>query len=98
MKFIFPQNYSFSNKLLGFLDYSTAIFFCIFGACLYGILHLCIPTLFMRLSVFILLFLPIVLLGCIGFNHEKITYVCYYMIRYFFSPRYYIFYKIPITY
>ena len=23
MKFIFPQNYNFKNKLFGFLDYST---------------------------------------------------------------------------
>ena len=25
MKFIFPQNYDFSSKLFGFIDYSTAI-------------------------------------------------------------------------
>ena len=26
MKFIFPQNYNFKNKLLGIIDYSTAFF------------------------------------------------------------------------
>ena len=26
MKFIFPQNYDFKNKLFGFIDYSTVIF------------------------------------------------------------------------
>ena len=26
MKFIFPQNYNFKNKLFGFLDYSTIFF------------------------------------------------------------------------
>ena len=26
MKFIIPQNYNFKNKLLGFMDYSTAVF------------------------------------------------------------------------
>ena len=25
MKFIFPQNYHFKNKILGFIDYSVAI-------------------------------------------------------------------------
>ena len=25
MKFIFPQNYNFDNKLLGFIDYTTVI-------------------------------------------------------------------------
>ena len=25
MKFIFPQNYKFNNKLFGIIDYSTAI-------------------------------------------------------------------------
>lgn len=95
MKFIFPQNYSFSNKLLGILDYSTALFFLIFGAILYGILHCFISDLFFRLCLFILFFLPIALFSIIGFNHEKITYVFYYMLRYLSHPKYYIFYKIP---
>ena len=26
MKFIFPQNYNFENKILGVIDYTTALF------------------------------------------------------------------------
>ena len=95
MKFIFPQNYSFSNKLFGIIDYSTALFFLIYAIILYSILHCLIADLFFRLFVFILFFLPIMLFSIIGFNHEKITYVFYYIIRYISHPKYYIFYKIP---
>lgn len=95
MKFIFPQNYSFSNKLFGIIEYSTAIFFLIFGILLYCFLNCFIFDLFFKLFLFILLFLPTLLLGIIGFNHEKVTYVFYYIFRYMFCPKYYVFYKIP---
>ena len=39
MKFIFPQNYSFKNKFLGIIDYSTLIInliFYIFIFCITG--------------------------------------------------------------
>lgn len=95
MKFIFPQNYSFANKLFGIIDYSTVFFFIIFGLLLYGTLYMFVQDLFFRLFLFILLFLPVLLFGIIGFNHEKITYVFYYLLRYAFFPKYYVFYKIP---
>jgi len=95
MRFIFPQNYSFSNKLLGIIDYSTAFFFLVFGICLYGILHIFVHDLFFKLFLYILFFLPVLLFGIVGFNHEKITYVFYYLLRYAVSTKYYIFFKIP---
>ena len=40
MKFIFPQNYNFKNKLLGIIDYSTAFFNLIIYGISFLILHL----------------------------------------------------------
>lgn len=37
MKFIFPQNYNFKNKLLGIIDYSS-LFINIFGQFLFSVL------------------------------------------------------------
>ena len=31
LKFIFPQNYKFSTKIFGLIDYQTAILNCIWG-------------------------------------------------------------------
>jgi hypothetical protein len=40
MKFIFPKNYKYNAKILGFIDYSTAIFDTIIGVILFLIIHL----------------------------------------------------------
>ena len=40
MKFIFPQNYNFKNKLLGIIDYSTAFFNILWYVIIFIILHL----------------------------------------------------------
>ena len=38
MKFIIPQNYKFKNKILGIIDYPTAIFNIIWNIIIYFIL------------------------------------------------------------
>lgn len=91
--FIFPQNYNFNNKLLGFIDYST-LFFNIF----YGIIIYLLSTLFsfnisIQITFFILMFLPVVLISIIGFNNEKITYIIKYMYKYYKSPKIYVYKK-----
>ena len=39
MKFIFPQNYNFKNKLLGIIDYSTAFFNIFWYVIIFILLH-----------------------------------------------------------
>ena len=53
MKFIFPQNYKFNTKLLGIMDYQTAIINLIWG----GIVFLIVNTIFKSLSLKICLFI-----------------------------------------
>ena len=50
MKFIFPQNYKFNKKILGLIDYQTAILNTIWG----GIVFLIINS----IAFFILLIIP----------------------------------------
>ena len=44
MKFIIPQNYNFKNKILGILDYQTAIFIVIWCSITFGLLHIFIKN------------------------------------------------------
>ena len=75
MKFIFPQNYSFKNKLFGFIDYSTLflnIIWSFFIFCLIDLFKFSIST---KISVFIVFCFPLFLFSIIGFNHENFVYV-----------------------
>ena len=82
MKFIFPQNYNFANKFLGFFDYSTAIFlvcWCVFVGCL---LNVFIGDLTVKIVCFIVFCFPLVLFGFIGFNNENFLYVLCYLFKF----------------
>ena len=82
MKFIFPQNYNFSNKILGFFDYSTAIFLVCWCVIVGAILHILIPIWTLKIVLFIVLCFPLVLFSIVGFNNENIVYVLDYLIRF----------------
>ena len=71
MKFIFPQNYNFNSKLLGFIDYSTVILNIFWGLIVFAIVYFFIPNITFKIAIFIILFLPFALFSIIGFNHEK---------------------------
>lgn len=93
MKFIFPQNYNFNNKLLGFIDYSTVILILIWGILVFGLVFFLIPSISLKIGVFIILFLPVALLSIVGFNHERIIYIILYLYYYIKSPKIYLYRK-----
>ena len=93
MKFIFPQNYNFNSKLLGFIDYTTLILNIIWGLLIFLFVYFCIPNITIKISIFIILFLPFALLSIIGFNHEKILYILKYLYLYITSPKIYLYKK-----
>lgn len=93
MKFIFPQNYCFKNKLFGFLDYSTAIFNIIFYIIIFLILNLFKLSFTLKISCFIIICLPIFLFSIVGFNHENILYVSLYIIKFLMNRKIYFFLK-----
>lgn len=87
MKFIFPKNYKFSFKLLGFIDYKTAIFDIAYGTILFFIINFIFNNLNLKTYIFISLYFPIVLFSFLGINDENIIDVIRYFLKYFFSQK-----------
>ena len=83
MKFIIPKNYNFKYKLLGFIDYSTAILDVLIGFILFGIIHFFIHHLSIQIYVFIILYLPILLFSIFGLAKENLISVIYYLFQFF---------------
>ncbi len=93
MKFIFPQNYRFQTKLLGLLDYPTALF----NFTLWGIVFLFnklfITDLLIKIIFFIIICFPIFLFSLFGFQQENILYVFYYLFVFWKSHKIYLYKK-----
>ena len=92
MKFVFPQNYDFKSKLLGFIEYTT-LFFNALWAILIFLITSFFKNITFKISLFIILFFPVLLFSIIGFNNEKITYIIKYMLIYIRKPKCYIYRK-----
>lgn len=93
MKFIFPKNYSFKYKLLGFIDYSTAIIDCILGFLLYFIIGLFTSSITTRIYIFIIVFFPLVLFSIFGLGRENLISVVSYMYSFFKTQKVYLYDK-----
>ena len=91
MKFIFPQNYNFRSKFLGFIDYSTAILNVLWATFVFCILNILIFSLKIKIFIFIILCLPVLIFSFVGFNHENIIYVLFYILKYIHSPKVYLY-------
>ena len=68
MKFIFPQNYDFSTKFLGLIDYSTAILNIIWNVMVYILINIIFKSINIKIFIFIILSLPVLLFSVIGIN------------------------------
>ena len=93
MKFIFPQNYNFNNKLFGFIEYTTLFLNIIWGIIVYFISCIFYKNVILQISIFIILFFPFLLFSIIGFNHERIIYIIKYLYVFIKSPKYYLYKK-----
>lgn len=93
MKFIFPQNYRFKNKLFGIIDYSCLILNIIWGFIIFTFVNFIFHDINLKIFIFILFCFPILLFSIIGFNHENIIYIFIYLIKYFKSNKYYFYSK-----
>lgn len=91
MKFIIPQNYDFSAKLFGIIDYSTAILNVVWCTFVFCIINFFISSLFIKIFIFIILCFPVLLFSIVGFNHEKIIYVLTYLLKYALSQKIYLY-------
>ena len=93
MKFIFPQNYNFKNKILGIIDYTTAFFNITWYAIVFLIINILFNSLKIKIFIFILLCFPLFLFSISGFHGENIFYVFKYMLKYFIKPTIYLYNK-----
>lgn len=82
MKFIFPQNYNFKNKLFGFLDYSTILFNVLWDSFIFLIISIIFKNLSIKIFTFIIFCFPLLLLSFSGFNGENVVYVLLYIFRF----------------
>ena len=87
MKFIFPQNFDFKNRLFGWLDYSTAIFDVCWGIITYGVLGFFKLKVALHISIFLVLFIPVLIFSVFGFYGENIINVFYYLTKYILRPK-----------
>lgn len=91
MKFIFPKNYNFKSKILGVIDYSTAIFNLVILFVIFFILNLLIKDISVKIFFIILLYLPILLLSMFCSQNESIVFVIFYIIKFLLKPRIYLY-------
>ena len=87
MKFIFPQNYNFNFKLLGIIDYASAIIDLIWAGFIFVIVNLFFNNVEIKIFIFIILVLPIVILSIAGINGENMLNVISYIIKFLFKPK-----------
>lgn len=91
MKYIFPQNFNFKNKLLGVIDYPTAIFNIIFLFFIYSFFNLILHNLTLKIFLIILFYFPILLFSIVGFNNENILYIIFYILKFLIKPKIYLY-------
>ena len=91
MKYIFPTNYNFKNKILGIIDYPTTIFNIIYFFIIYSLINLIFNNLNIKIILIVIFYFPIFLFSIIGFNHENILYSLFYIIKYLIKPKIYLF-------
>ena len=93
MKFIFPKNYTFKNKLLGFIDYSTAILNVIWFGFVFSLSNMLFENIDIKIFLCIFLTLPVFLFSIIGFEHENIIYVFLYITKFIQNRKIYFYRK-----
>lgn len=94
MKFIFPQNYHFKNKILGVIDYTTAFVNLIWYAFIFLLVNLLFHSLNLKVFVFILFCFPLLLFSFSGFHGENIITVFLYMSKFIVKQKLYFYCKI----
>lgn len=93
MKFIFPKNYNFKNKLFGFIDYTTIILNIIIALFLFSVLDLIFNNINIIISIFIIFYLPFFLFSILNVNNENILIIIIYLFKFIKNRKVYFFSK-----
>ena len=87
MKFIFPQNYKMKTKILGLIDYQTAIITAIWSGLVFLLVNTLFSSLNIKIFIFIILVFPLIIFSVAGINGESILNVLIYMAKYIIKPK-----------
>ena len=87
MKFIFPQNYKFNTKLLGIMDYQTAIINLIWGGIVFLIVNTIFRSLSLKICLFIIAMFPMLIFSIVGINGDNLICVVIYMSKFIIKPK-----------
>ncbi len=93
MKFIFPKNYQFKNKIFGIIDYTTAFVNIIWYVIVLIFVNLIFDSIDIKVFVFITLCFPLLLISFSGFNGENIITVLSYLFKFITRQKLYFFSK-----
>ena len=93
MKFIFPQNYHFKNKILGIIDYTTAFVNLVWYVFVLILVNLIFDSINVKVFVFISLCFPLFLFSFSGFHGENIITVLSYLFKFIFRQKLYFYGK-----
>ena len=87
LKFIFPQNYKFNTKILGIIDYQTAILNLIWDGIVFLILNMIFRSLNIKIFLFIIFSFPMLIFSIIGINGDNLINVIIYMSKFIIKPK-----------
>ena len=87
MKFIIPQNYDFNSKILGIIDYQSAILDLIWSIIIYVIVKIICKNISLKIFIFTIFTFPVIIFSIVGVNGENIIYVLKYMTKYILNPK-----------
>lgn len=87
MKFIFPKNYNFKNKIFGIIDYTTAFVNIIWYAFVLILVNILFTNIKIKIFIFISVCFPLFLFSFSGFHGENIVYVFVYMTKFIFRQK-----------
>lgn len=91
MKFTFPRNYKYKNKIFGIIDYSTAIINIIFYLIVYFLIKLLFKKIQIKIFLFVLICFPCFLLSIVNNEKENIFSIIKYFIKYLKSKKIYLY-------
>lgn len=89
MKFIFPQNYHFKNKILGIIDYQTAFVNLVWYIIMFIFVNIFFKSINLKITVFISLCFPLLLFSFSGFHGENIIDVIKYLFKFIVKQKLY---------
>ena len=93
MKFIFPKNFDFKNKLFGVIDYSTVFMNIFWIAFVFIFLSIFFQNFTVKLFLLILICFPFLLFSISGFNGENFLYVFEYIISFLIKQKLFFYLK-----